>query len=156
MSPTNTRDKIKYVSFINKVNKPGTISSYRKLEYGDGTATPSFMKKTDGPPERVNVSQDGGFNFIKVASESGIPTSDRQVARSNSNTRQSVSPSNGVGGLASSRERLGPTADGAQPTSPNRSKLQSLCKKMTTLGVDLQENKMRKQNKYNQQILSLE
>ena len=54
---------------------------------GDGTATPSFMKKTEVPAERINVSQDGGCNFIKVASESGIPTSDKQLATSSSNTR---------------------------------------------------------------------
>ena len=88
LSPTNTRDKIKYVSFINQPVKQ--ITPYRTLEQvlpGDGTATPSFMKKTDVPAERINVSQDGGCNFIKVASESGIPTSDKQLARSSSNTR---------------------------------------------------------------------
>lgn len=158
VSPSNSPDKFKPFSFIQKKQPESSLGARERISRAStlvmalNSQKASFMKS--------QRSDEGSTGMMEMKSKSlpktHIMSTPAFLNKSDGCMSRGGSPQMMPARSLSQNQRYDFKNDQIPSTSPNRSKLQALCNKLSSLNTEIHNVQAKKQTKYSQQLGHLE
>ena len=158
VSPSNSPDKFKPFSFMQKRQADSSLGARERISKASTLVVALNSQKASFM--RSQRSEEGSTGMMEVKSKSlpktHIMSTPAFLNKSDGCMSRGDSPHMAAARSQSQNQRYDFKNDQVPSTSPNRSKLQALCNKLSTLNTEMHNVQAKKQSRYSQQLGHLE